>query len=808
MSDPAPLSRKQSWSQGGGMGHDQGPINMMGVPPPGSNRMMRGYSPVSAYQQQQEQQFQQQQQHHNYMQQGQMQQLMNYHHQQQQQGQMQQQQQHHQQQHHHHQQQHLQGMHPPHMNLQQQQQQQQQPQQHVNYQMQAQQGMPLRRMSKSSSGEGRARLLQQQSARAMGHPLGQGQVQLPGGQIEQDDDDEREWRRVPSTHIQHVKSCRSQYKQWASEMRGRWFPQEVEYFEYIYELFHLGLLQDVDTGTAFREFMADLLQCDMMRISKKFTGDMRIGHLRYPRKPHKKLSLEEFTRTCHKLGEVESKYLRRRAACRPRKRQRSDPKALEIADPPRDRPEYTAALRADGADDSNSQVMYQMAAAHASTVNASGPTRGDYVAQVQGVDSVQGQDQSDGHGPMRTPRDRDEAETGQALLSLFKAPPLQRAPAGDLSAQAASQAPPQTPAGEGAAEAGQSQGKTLEAGSQTAGPVCTMVDIISASSPPLLKGAPVSSSSSATTTPVPPAAAGSTEATAAAGPDSEAVQPNVNQQGEATGGGKQGEGKAEEGKSESGSESGVGEVGESKGRDGGEQEGGDGKESPKAKGEAEPEAPSAPLSSRSGGTNQGPHSSGPPQYATGGASGMPPEHMHMHGNGAGNGYPSSMGAPPHPSSMGAPPHDQPGIPHGNGSWQNQGQGQPLRQTPAPLGQSLSTMHGSTASYENAGNRAVLEGAKEVSRHHQQQQPFMPHPGLGPEEQGIAPSAARGGSSDREAIKCNLHNNFFSNPGKDYNALLERLASDISNGCYSAVDAGNYLRKLFTDLNQQMKGQMS
>jgi uncharacterized membrane protein len=31
-------------------------------------------------------------------------------------------------------------------------------------------------------------------------------------------------------------------------------------------------------------------QCDAMRISKKFTGDTRIGHVRYPKNPARRLS--------------------------------------------------------------------------------------------------------------------------------------------------------------------------------------------------------------------------------------------------------------------------------------------------------------------------------------------------------------------------------------------------------------------------------------------------------------------------------------------------------------------------------------
>ena len=137
---------------------------------------------------------------------------------------------------------------------------------------------------------------------------------------------------VSSGHVASVRRLRSQGRlPWTSEMRGRWFKEEVEYFNKTYALFQEGLLADVDAGQAFREFMGDLLACDTMRISKKFCGDARIGHLRFPRTPKRELSAEEFATLSEELKRAESQFLSARASIRPRKRQRAqsaDPAVL------------------------------------------------------------------------------------------------------------------------------------------------------------------------------------------------------------------------------------------------------------------------------------------------------------------------------------------------------------------------------------------------------------------------------------------------------------------------------------------------
>ncbi|KAG5189014.1 hypothetical protein JKP88DRAFT_267420 [Tribonema minus] len=154
----------------------------------------------------------------------------------------------------------------------------------------------------------------------------------------------------PQVHSEHIKlacECKKREQMWGSEMRGRWFNEEVKYFEwfneevkyfeYVFELFKDGLLQHVETNVTFRELMAAVLQCEVMRISKKFTGDARIGHLRFPKAPQRLLSPAEIEEKTHELNELEASYLAQRAVIRPRKRQRNS-RAAELYNASQRRP--------------------------------------------------------------------------------------------------------------------------------------------------------------------------------------------------------------------------------------------------------------------------------------------------------------------------------------------------------------------------------------------------------------------------------------------------------------------------------------
>jgi hypothetical protein len=65
-------------------------------------------------------------------------------------------------------------------------------------------------------------------------------------------------------------------KKGAPLRRGKWTPEEEAYANRLIQEFKAGLLPLTD-GTTLRTFLSKLLNCDPMRISKKFVGSNCIG---------------------------------------------------------------------------------------------------------------------------------------------------------------------------------------------------------------------------------------------------------------------------------------------------------------------------------------------------------------------------------------------------------------------------------------------------------------------------------------------------------------------------------------------------
>jgi len=65
-------------------------------------------------------------------------------------------------------------------------------------------------------------------------------------------------------------------KKGAPLRRGKWTPEEEAYATRLIQEFKAGLLPLTD-GTTLRTFLSKLLNCDPMRISKKFVGSNCIG---------------------------------------------------------------------------------------------------------------------------------------------------------------------------------------------------------------------------------------------------------------------------------------------------------------------------------------------------------------------------------------------------------------------------------------------------------------------------------------------------------------------------------------------------
>lgn len=61
--------------------------------------------------------------------------------------------------------------------------------------------------------------------------------------------------------------------------RGKWTPEEEAYANRLIEEFKNGMLPIAD-GTTLRTFLSKLLNCDPMRISKKYVGNNCIGKVK------------------------------------------------------------------------------------------------------------------------------------------------------------------------------------------------------------------------------------------------------------------------------------------------------------------------------------------------------------------------------------------------------------------------------------------------------------------------------------------------------------------------------------------------
>ena len=94
--------------------------------------------------------------------------------------------------------------------------------------------------------------------------------------------------------------------------RGKWTPEEEAYASRLIQEFKAGLLPLTD-GTTLRTFLSKLLNCDPMRISKKFVGSNCIGKQVFRRRGAdvNNLSPQEVERTRYELSELEKNFLER-----------------------------------------------------------------------------------------------------------------------------------------------------------------------------------------------------------------------------------------------------------------------------------------------------------------------------------------------------------------------------------------------------------------------------------------------------------------------------------------------------------------
>ncbi|RHY29679.1 hypothetical protein DYB32_004957 [Aphanomyces invadans] len=95
----------------------------------------------------------------------------------------------------------------------------------------------------------------------------------------------------------------------AKMRKGKWTSEEAAYCDRLIEEFKHGNLPLAE-GTTLRTFLSKLLNCDPMRISKKYTGNQCIGKIIFRRKS-KEPTKDEIETTRKQLAELERIYLDR-----------------------------------------------------------------------------------------------------------------------------------------------------------------------------------------------------------------------------------------------------------------------------------------------------------------------------------------------------------------------------------------------------------------------------------------------------------------------------------------------------------------
>lgn len=109
-----------------------------------------------------------------------------------------------------------------------------------------------------------------------------------------------------------VTSGASSKKKGPSLRRGKWTAEEEAYANRLIQEFKAGLLPLTD-GTTLRTFLSKLLNCDPMRISKKFVGNNCIGKQVFRRRTNdiKLLTPEQIQQSRAELSELERRFLER-----------------------------------------------------------------------------------------------------------------------------------------------------------------------------------------------------------------------------------------------------------------------------------------------------------------------------------------------------------------------------------------------------------------------------------------------------------------------------------------------------------------
>ncbi|KAL3663500.1 hypothetical protein V7S43_011388 [Phytophthora oleae] len=91
---------------------------------------------------------------------------------------------------------------------------------------------------------------------------------------------------------------------------GKWSRAEEKYLEKLISLFKDGLLDDMQSSMSLRSFLALMLNCCPMRISKKqMHGHKFVGKTKYVRHKHK-MTQEQYDELCHEVWTLRDEFLK------------------------------------------------------------------------------------------------------------------------------------------------------------------------------------------------------------------------------------------------------------------------------------------------------------------------------------------------------------------------------------------------------------------------------------------------------------------------------------------------------------------
>lgn len=116
----------------------------------------------------------------------------------------------------------------------------------------------------------------------------------------------------PAVATPSTQSVPSSKKKGPPLRRGKWTVEEEAYANRLIQEFKAGLLPLTD-GTTLRTFLSKLLNCDPMRISKKFVGGNCIGKQVFRRRTAdiNRLTAEQIQQSRAELSELERRFLER-----------------------------------------------------------------------------------------------------------------------------------------------------------------------------------------------------------------------------------------------------------------------------------------------------------------------------------------------------------------------------------------------------------------------------------------------------------------------------------------------------------------